>query len=79
MKCKICEIEIKKFFSETISKKFDLNYYIITPSFHILSKKRIAHYKTKIAHLSKIGLHKIIYKLLRSKTASDHYLLSKKS
>ena len=60
-------------------KKFDLNYYGITPSFHILSKKNIAPYKLKITRLSKIGLHKIIYTLLQSKTESDHYMMTKKS
>jgi len=58
-------------------KKFDLNYYGITPSFHTLSKKNIAPYKLKITRLSKIGLHKIIYTLLQSKTATDHNLMTK--
>jgi len=64
---------------ELIAKKFDLNYYSITPSFHILSRKNIAPYKLKITRLSKIGLHKIIYKFLQSKTESDYNLMTKNS
>ena len=63
---------------ELIAKKLDLNYYDITPSFHILSKKNIASHKLKICRLDRIGLHKFFYTLLKSKTGLDHDLMIKK-
>ena len=62
---------------EVIAKKFDLNYYGIGPSLHVLSKKNIASWKVKISRFSKFGLHKIICTRLKSKTDSDHNLMTK--
>lgn len=64
---------------ELIAKKFNLNYYNLNSSFHILSKKNISSHKLKIYYLGRIGLHKIINNFLLSKTDSDHNLMTKNS
>ena len=59
-----------------IAKEFELNYYNVG-SLHILTKNTIPAWKLMPTRLSKFGLHKVLAKILDSKTWSDHHLMTK--
>ena len=61
---------------EYIAKHFELNY-VCLGTIHILSKNKIPYWKVVASNLSKLGLDRILRKLLTSKTWSDYELMSK--
>jgi hypothetical protein len=56
---------------EFMSKHFGLNYYNIG-SLHILSRTRVSKFILLATKFSRLNLDKLVAKLLRSKTWSDH-------
>lgn len=60
-----------------IAKKYNLNYTNLG-SLHLLTEKKISNLKLKVLKLSKLGLHKILQKGLKSKTWEDYLKMSER-
>lgn len=60
-----------------ISENYNLNYYNIG-DLHILTNKRISSIKLFLIKLDKLGFHKLIFRLLKSKTWLDHESVKEK-
>jgi hypothetical protein len=63
---------------EYIAKKVQLNYFNVG-SLHVLSRKELSKWKLTATKLSKFGLHKVIERMMTSKTWSDYEHMSKKA
>lgn len=61
---------------QTIARKFNLNYYRVG-SLHIMTDQRIPTWKLASVRLTRLGLHRIIGALLKSKTDADHLRIAK--
>ncbi|MBK2094779.1 class I SAM-dependent methyltransferase [Francisella philomiragia] len=61
-----------------IAKKYDLHY-INLSGLHLLTEKKIPKYTAKLLKLTKIGLHNILQRSIKSKTWQDHLKMSKKN
>lgn len=61
-----------------IAKKYDLHY-INLNGLHFLTEKKIPKYKIKLLKLTRIGLHKILQRDIKSKTWQDHLKMSQKN
>ena len=60
-----------------IANKYGLNYYNINNGLHIFTQEKKPSYIKFLPKLTKIGLHKVIGKAIKSKTWDDHILTSK--
>lgn len=56
---------------EFIAKKYNLNY-INLSSLHLLTDKKFSNFQLKILKFTKFGLHKILQKLIKTKTWNDN-------
>jgi len=59
-----------------IARKYNLNYANFE-ELHLLTKKKISNFQLKILKLSKLGLHKILQKQLKSKTLEDCFKMKR--
>jgi hypothetical protein len=62
---------------EFLAKKYNLNYSNIG-GFHLLSDKKISNLRLEILKFSRLGLHKLLQRQLRSKTWGDHIKMESK-
>lgn len=62
---------------EFIAKKYDLSYTNLGV-LHVLSEKKIPFYAKYLLKFSKFGLHKLLQKMLKSKTWEDYLKCSEK-
>lgn len=60
-----------------IAKKYGL-YYLNLGAFHVFSKRKIPFHIRYLLKFSKVGLHKILQKKLKSKTWEDYLKMSEK-